>query len=102
MGRMKKLHGLMDALYFRTARASEKSALPGDDVLSISHALATELDGSAVGACSDCGSVSSPGGSQSEMDIPNFPPFSVALLQDEWIGSEEHDIPRTSGEFLAM
>ena len=92
--------GLMDALYWQTARVSLTDTVPTvNEEVSMRQALADDLDGTAFRAHSASSSVmSTPSISQSEMEIPNFPPLSLALLRDESSSSSEDvAVPRTSG-----
>jgi len=69
--------GLMEALMWEKPEKEEE--------LSIQHALALDLDGSAFGATLDSPDMSE------YADIPHFPALSEAMLRD--------DGPRTSGEW---
>ena len=68
--------GLMEALMWDKPEQEEE--------LSIHHALALDLDGSAFGDTKDLANL------DGDMDIPHFPALSEAMLQD--------DGPRTSGK----
>ena len=93
--------GIMDALYWRTAKEPTSSNLDEMDTVSLSQALVTDLDGSAFGARSSISStpMTSPELEQENMVIPNFPPLSMALLQEKGddMPNEGKAIPRTSG-----
>jgi hypothetical protein len=93
---------LMDALCAQTHRASVETH---DTSVSLIHALSTDLDGSAFGGTSRLGSGSENGSMASwedDVDIPNFPPLSQAMLRDDAKGcnpERSKKESRTSGEW---